>query len=162
MKTIPILVIFCMLISCATKSNQKSYKYGLDRSNIRELTMIVVQECLSDPWVQNFKKLGNRSPKMKIGEIKKQAQGNIDMRYFTQNIKKALINSGEITFPTNDTTKSANHSLEGIITSKITKGDDKRDVTYIVSLNVVNLKNTKVVWAFRGRVNKKFKKMESR
>jgi uncharacterized protein (TIGR02722 family) len=56
----------------------------------------MIQDCMSSPWADKFKQKNGRGPVVKLYPIKNKSSDHVETKYFTKQVEKALVNSGNI------------------------------------------------------------------
>jgi len=56
----------------------------------------MIHDCMSSPWADKFKQKTGRGPVIKLYPIRNKSSDHIETKYFTKQVEKALVNSGNI------------------------------------------------------------------
>lgn len=56
----------------------------------------MIRDCMSSPWADKFKRDKGREPVVKLYPIKNRSSDHVETKYFTKQVEKALVNSGNI------------------------------------------------------------------
>jgi uncharacterized protein (TIGR02722 family) len=56
----------------------------------------MIHDCMSSPWSEKFKAKTGRGPVVKLYPIRNKSSDHVETKYFTKQVEKALVNSGNI------------------------------------------------------------------
>jgi penicillin-binding protein activator len=102
----PCLISFVLasaFIGCASQGTQvKRDESAVDLSgewNDVDADLVakeMIHDCMSSPWADKFKQKNGRGPVVKLYPIRNKSSDHIETKYFTKQVEKALVNSGNI------------------------------------------------------------------
>ncbi len=189
MKKILFLVLSVVLVlsACATSSVRRtSVDEVIDLSgrwndtDSRLTAEKIVSDCLSRPWLADFKAQKGKKPVVIVGTIRNRSSEHIEVLTFVKDIEKELINSGMVRFvasseereeireerkdqqfnATSETAKElaaetgADFMLKGTLTSITDAIDGQKVVKYQVSMELIDLQNNEKVWIGSNEIKK--------
>ena len=146
----------------------------------RKVSQEMIQDVLSQAWLSKFNRKQGRVPTVIIGKVRNLSHDHINTRTFISDIRRALINSGEVEFvasseergeirgerhdqdlhASEETRKEmgqeigADFMLKGTINSIIDAIDGEQVRFYQVDLTLIDLSNNRMVWAGQQKIKK--------
>lgn len=140
----------------------------------------MIQDCLSRPWLSEFRSRSGKKPDIIVGRIVNHSSEHINTRTFVKDLERALLNSGRANFVASaeeregvrderldmdlhaspDSRKApgmeagADFMLIGSINSIVDRQGSERVVFYQVNLELVNMKNNRKVWIGDKKIKK--------
>lgn len=146
----------------------------------RKVSREMIQDVLSQAWLNKFNRKQGRVPTVIIGKVRNLSHDHINTKTFVYDIRRALINSGEVDFVASSNERmeirserkdqdlnaseesrkemgnevGADFMLKGTINSIIDaiKGEQVR--FYQVDLTLIDLANSRMVWAGQQKIKK--------
>lgn len=148
----------------------------------------MVQDVLSHPWIANFIRTNQHQPTVIVGEIRNLSHEHINVTTFTNDIERALINSGRVKFVASsserqeirderidqdlhasDRTRNpagremgADYMLKGDISTIIDAIAKKQTRYYQVDLTLISLADNRKVWLGQKKIKKAIKNPQYR
>ena len=111
MKILSVVLVGCFFILAGCSSNPKVTREDVikpidlsGRWNDTDARMVageMISSCLNSAWINEFNKTSGRTPTVIIGTIKNNSYEHISPEVFTEELQRALINSGKISFVAN-------------------------------------------------------------
>ncbi|MDH5612096.1 MAG: penicillin-binding protein activator LpoB [Gammaproteobacteria bacterium] len=146
----------------------------------RKVSEEMIQDVLSQPWLGKFNSKKGRIPTIIIGKVRNLSHEHINTQTFTSDIRRALINSGEVSFvasseergeirkerkdqdlhASEDTRKEmgneagADFMLKGTINTIIDAIEGEQVRFYQVDLTLIDLSSNRMVWAGQQKIKK--------
>ncbi|OGS11707.1 MAG: penicillin-binding protein activator LpoB [Elusimicrobia bacterium RIFOXYA2_FULL_58_8] len=147
----------------------------------------MIADCLARPWISAAAGPAGENPTVIVGTVRNQSSEHINTGVFVEDLQRALINSGRVTFvaskdergevrderldqDTNaaeDTKKAhgqetgADFMLSGNISTIEDKEGGKSVILYQVNLKLLNLKNNQISWTGQKKIKKSVKRSKS-
>jgi len=97
------LLVLVALAGCATRVERIDESQPADLSGAwndtdsRLVSEQMIRDSLSQPWLQEFNgRPGGRRPVVVVGEVVNQSYDYINLRTFTLDVERALLNSGKV------------------------------------------------------------------
>ncbi len=184
------LAAVLVLISCGTTQVKRTADDKVidlsgrwNDTDSRLTAEAIVSDCLSRPWIEDFREDTGEKPVVIVGNIRNKSSEHIEVLTFIKDIEKELINSGRVRFvasseerqevrderldqqsnATEDTAKTlaaetgADFMMKGTITSITDAIEGKRVVRYQVSMELIHLETNEKVWIGSNEVKKQIK-----
>ncbi|MDH5712241.1 MAG: penicillin-binding protein activator LpoB [Gammaproteobacteria bacterium] len=146
----------------------------------RKVSQEMIQDVLSQPWLGKFTRKNGHAPTVIVGTVRNLSHDHINTRTFIADIRRALINSGEVDFvassgergeireerrdqdlnASEQTRKEmgnevgADFMLKGTINSIVDAIDGEQVRFYQVDLTLIDLSTNRVVWAGQQKIKK--------
>ena len=186
-----VIVPLLLLTACATSVKRLDVEEVKDvsgRWNDTDSQMVaeaMIQDCLAHPWVDQFRRdHGGRQPVLIVGTIANRSTEHISTQTFTNDLQRAIINSGDATFVassgereqlrserdaqagyTSEETRSfhgeesgADYMLIGTVNSIVDKEGRRSVVFYQVDLELVDMRTNRKVWIGDKKIKKYVKR----
>jgi len=140
----------------------------------------MINDCLSRPWISNFQTKQHKPPAVIVGTVRNLSHEHINVQTFTNDMERALINSGRVEFVASKAERSeireeradqdlnasaasrkamgqelgADFMLQGTINT-IIDTDGKHQVRYYqVDLTLISLVDNRKVWLGQKKIKK--------
>jgi uncharacterized protein (TIGR02722 family) len=140
----------------------------------------MINDCLSRPWLSNFQSRNRKPPAVIVGTVRNLSHEHINVQTFTNDMERALINSGRVEFVASKTERGeireeradqdihasaesrkamgqelgADFMLQGTINT-IIDTDGKSQVRYYqVDLTLISLADNRKVWIGQKKIKK--------
>ena len=140
----------------------------------------MINDCLSRPWLSNFQSKNRKPPAVIVGTVRNLSHEHINVQTFTNDMERALINSGRVEFVASKTERGeireeradqdihasaesrkamgqelgADYMLQGTINT-IIDTDGKDQVRYYqVDLTLISLVDNRKVWIGQKKIKK--------
>lgn len=146
----------------------------------RKVSQEMIQDVLSQPWLSKFTRKNGHAPTVIIGTVRNLSHDHINTRTFIADIRRALINSGEVDFVASSDERGeireerrdqdlnaseqtrkemgnevgADFMLKGTINSIIDAIDGEQVRFYQVDLTLIDLSTNRMVWAGQQKIKK--------
>ena len=146
----------------------------------RKVSQEMIQDVLSQRWLSNFNRKKGTVPTVIVGKVRNLSHEHINTRTFVADIRRALINSGEVSFvadseerqeirgerrdqdlnASEETRKEmgneagADFMLKGSINTIIDAVSGEQIRFYQVDLNLIDLSSNRMVWAGQQKIKK--------
>lgn len=140
----------------------------------------MIGDCLKSGWQAKFKAEKGRNPVIKLYRVKNKSSEQINDGYFTKQIERALLNSGNIDVvagaeevadvhaeqgyqakhASDETMKAAGNAegadfiLNGVINTQNDSGDGKEIRAYVTSMQLTDVATSKRVWIGEKKIRK--------
>ena len=140
----------------------------------------MIQDVLSQPWLSKFNRTHGRIPTVIVGKVRNLSHYHINTRTFISDIRRAMINSGEVSFvasrdergeirgerrdqdlhASEETRKEmgqeigADFMLKGTINSIIDAINGEQVRFYQIDLTLTDMSNNRLVWAGQQKIKK--------
>ncbi len=111
MKNLSIILLGFLLMVGGCSSNPKVTRQDVIKqidlsgrwndSDARMVANEMISACLNSVWINEFNKVSGRTPTVIIGSIKNNSYEHINPEMFTEELQRALINSGKVSFVAN-------------------------------------------------------------
>ena len=150
----------------------------------RKVSQEMIQDVLSQRWLSNFNRKKGTIPTVIVGNIRNLSHEHINTRTFVADIRRALINSGEVSFvadseerqeirgerkdqdlhASEETRKEmgneagADFMLKGSINTIIDAVSGEQVRFYQIDLNLIDLSSNRMVWAGQQKIKKTIEK----
>jgi hypothetical protein len=150
----------------------------------RLVAQAMIEDCLSRPWLQNFRATNNREPVVIVGNIYNKTHEHISEDTFINDIERAFINSGLVQvveggqmrddvreeradqqeFASEETQArwreetGADFMLNGTINSIVDSEGNRKVVYYQVDLQLVNMETNMKAWMGTKKIKKLIEK----
>lgn len=180
------LISALLLAGCATRVDRISPDETRDLSgnwndtDSRLVSEEMISDVLARNWLQDYRRLNNANPTVIVGEIRNLSHEHINVNTFVNDLARALINSGDVTFVASRTEREqirqerkdmdlhaseetrkamgrelgADFMLQGTINS-ILDVEGKREVRfYQVDLTLFSLADNRQVWLGQKQIKK--------
>jgi penicillin-binding protein activator len=181
------LVALVAVSACSTKVERLDESQAVDLSGAwndtdsRLVSQEMIQDSLSRAWLQEFKgRPGQTRPAVIVGEVRNLSHEHINTSTFTQEVERALINSGKVDFvATKDERKGireerkdqdinaredtrnamgrelgADFMMTGTINTIIDPSGDTQVRFYQVNMDLISLKDNRKVWVGQKDIRK--------
>lgn len=76
----------------------KDLNYRFDEDDARQVFQQMVNDCLSKPWIDNWRAEKGERPIVVVSTIRNNTQEYINSNIFTSQVERELINSGRVRF----------------------------------------------------------------
>ncbi len=143
----------------------------------------MIKDCLSRPWISRFERSNRRAPTVIVGTVRNLSHEHINVNTFTNDVERALINSGMVEFVASKAERDeirgervdqdlhasaksrkemgqelgADFMLKGSINT-IVDTDGKTQVRfYQIDLTLISLKDNRKVWMGQKKIKKLLK-----
>ena len=140
----------------------------------------MINDCLSRPWISTFQSKNRKPPAVIVGTVRNLSHEHINVQTFTNDMERALINSGRVEFVASKTERGeireeradqdvhasaesrkamgqelgADYMLQGTINT-IIDTDGKDQVRYYqVDLTLISLADNRKVWVGQKKIKK--------
>jgi uncharacterized protein (TIGR02722 family) len=146
----------------------------------RETSAAMVTDALSRQWLPDFTQQSRRRPTVIVGEIRNLSSEHINVNTFVSDIQRALINSDRVDFVASATERQeirderkdmdvnaseatrkaagqesgADFMLKGTINTIIDVSGSTQVRYYQVDLNLISLKDNRIVWVGQKKIKK--------
>ena len=176
----------CLLGACGTQVSRVSVEETIDLSgrwndtDSRLVAEAMIQEALSQPWIDAFRRTHGRKPTVVVGTIVNRSHEHINVDTFVKDLERELTRSGLVQFVAGrgereeireerleqarharpDTAKPPGHEigadflLRGTINSIVDEEGRTRVVFYQVDLELVDLETNVKVWFGQKKIKK--------
>ena len=140
----------------------------------------MISDVMAQPWLKQFTKKEKRKPAVIVGKITNRTTEHIEVKTFTKNLERAMLNSGEVDFvadasereqlrderkdqakqASEDTQKGpgnetgADFMLIGNISSIVDQVSGQKTKFYQVNMELVNIESNKKVWIGEKKLKK--------
>jgi len=140
----------------------------------------MISDVMAQPWLKQFTKKEKRKPAVIVGKITNRTTEHIEVKTFTKNLERAMLNSGEVDFvadasereqlrderkdqakqASEDTQKGpgnetgADFMLIGNISSIVDQVSGEKTKFYQVNMELVNIESNKKVWIGEKKLKK--------
>lgn len=185
------LVLSVIMFGCQTMSTQRVATDSVtdvgDKWNDTDSRLVadeMIQDVLDRPWLKQYRrKNSDKNPTVIIGSVKNRSHEHINVKTFTRNLERALLNSGEVDFvasknereeirderfdqasnSSEDTAKfdgeeiGADFMLKGELNSIVNKDGGKSVKFYQVTLTLIDVEKNKKVWIGEKQIKKLLK-----
>jgi len=147
----------------------------------------MISDCLARPWLSSASGASGENHTVIVGSVRNQSSEHINTGVFVEDLQRALINSGRVTFVASkdergdvrderldqDTNASeetrkahgqetgADFMLSGNISSVEDKEGGKSVILYQVNLKLLNMKNNQIAWSGQKKIKKAVKRSGS-
>ena len=147
----------------------------------------MISDCLARPWLSSASGASGENPTVIVGSVRNQSSDHINTGVFVEDLQRALINSGRVTFVASkdergdvrderldqDTNASeetkkahgqetgADFMLSGNMSSIEDKEGGKSVILYQVNLKLLNMKNNQIAWTGQKKIKKAVKRSGS-
>ena len=148
----------------------------------------MINDMLARPWRQEYTSRYNKQPTVIVGTVRNLSHEHINVNTFVNDIERAMINSGKVTFVASsqergeirderkdqdlhareDTRKAmgqelgADFMLKGTINTIIDMESTKQLRYYQVDLNLISLRDNRIVWVGQKKIKKLVKNSKLR
>ena len=148
----------------------------------------MIQDALSRSWLSRFNREQGKPPTVIVGDVRNLSHEHINTRTFIADMERALINSGEVDFVASskereeirderkdqdlhareDTRKAmgqelgADFMLKGTINTIIDMESTTQLRYYQVDLNLISLRDNRIVWVGQKKIKKLVKNSKLR
>lgn len=75
---------------------QTDVDYRFNDEDARQILAAMTADCLSRPWLDNYRVKNGRDPIIYLGSVKNNTQDYINTALYTDNIQRELLNSGKV------------------------------------------------------------------
>ena len=149
----------------------------------RKVSQEMIQDVLSQQWLNKFNRKG-RVPTVIVGKVRNLSHDHINTRTFIADIRRALINSGEVDFVASSEERGeirserrdqdlnaseatrkemgnetgADFMLKGSINSIVDAIDGEQVRFYQIDLTLIDLSSNRMVWAGQQKIKKSIEK----
>ena len=146
----------------------------------RKVSQEMIQDVLSQRWLSTFNRNKGTIPTVIVGSIRNLSHEHINTRTFVADIRRALINSGEVSFVADSEERQeirgerkdqdlhaseatrkemgneagADFMLKGSINTIIDAVSGEQIRFYQVDLNLIDLSSNRMVWAGQQKIKK--------
>ena len=147
----------------------------------RLVSEAMIEDCINGGWLRKYYRThGDKSPVLIVGTVRNNSHEHINVRTFTKDLERALLNSGEVDFVASATergelrserTDQAKHSsestakemgmevgadymLKGSIETIEDKEGGKSVMFYQVNLELIHIETNKKVWIGEKKIKK--------
>lgn len=146
----------------------------------RKVSEEMIQDVLSQRWLSKFNASHGRVPTVIVGKVRNLSHDHINTQTFVSDIRRALINSGEVSFvasseergeirgerkdqdlnASEETRKAmgnetgADYMLKGTINSIVDAIEGEQTRFYQVDLTLIDLSSNQLVWAGQQKIKK--------
>lgn len=183
-----VLVVMATLISACGGPNVQRIRPDEARdlsgmwndTDSRLVSEEMINDCLSRPWYSNYRNRHHKIPAVIVGTVRNLSHEHINTQTFTNDMERALINSGSVEFVASKTERSeireeradqdlnasadtrkamgqelgADFMLQGSINT-IIDTDGKHQVRYYqVDLTLISLADNRKVWIGQKKIKK--------
>ena len=140
----------------------------------------MIESCLASAWLRKFKEAQNHPPVVIVGKVVNKTAERIPVDTFVNDLRKALINSGEVDFVASsqereeireerkeqalhaaeETQKAegqetgADYMVKGVINEIIDEAGKTQLKYFQVELTLIHLENNKIVWTDTQKITK--------
>ena len=147
----------------------------------------MIEDCISRPWIGEAAASTGEKPSVIVGTVRNRSNEHINTAVFVQDLQRALINSGRVTFvaskeergevreerfdqethASEETRKApgqemgADFMLSGNINTIVDREGGKGVVLYQVNLKLLGMKNNQIVWVGQKKIKKYVKRSGS-
>jgi uncharacterized protein (TIGR02722 family) len=148
------------------------------------VSQAMIDDALSHPWVDEFRKERGRKPTIIVGEIRNRTHEHVNTQTFVLDLQRAILNSGEAEFVagpdereqirgerdaqpgyTEESTRSlhgselgADFMMVGSMDAIVDQEGRRSVVFYQVNLQLVDLKTNRKVWIGEKKIKKYVKR----
>jgi uncharacterized protein (TIGR02722 family) len=148
----------------------------------------MINDMLARPWRQEYTSRYNKKPTVIVGTVRNLSHEHINVNTFVNDIERAMINSGQVTFVASsqereeirgerkdqdlhareDTRKAmgqelgADFMLKGSINTIIDMESNTQLRYYQVDLNLISLRDNRIVWVGQKKIKKLVKNSKLR
>jgi len=146
----------------------------------RKVSEEMIQDVLSQPWLSKFNAKNGRVPTVIVGTVRNLSHEHINTQTFISDIRRALINSGEVSFVASSEERGeirserkdqdlnaseatrkemgnevgADYMLKGTINTIIDAIEGEQVRFYQVDLTLIDLSSNRMVWAGQQKIKK--------
>jgi len=174
------------LAGCATKVERIKPDEVVDLSGAwndtdsRLVSEEMINDMLSRPWVSNFQRRTGKQPAVIVGSVRNLSHEHINVNTFVNDIQRALVNSGQVTFVASSTEREevrdermdqdinasaatrkamgqeygADYMLKGQINTIIDMDGTTQVRYYQVDLTLISLADNRKVWLGQKKIKK--------
>lgn len=140
----------------------------------------MINDMLSRPWINNFQRRSGKQPAVIVGTVRNLSHEHINVNTFVNDIQRALVNSGSITFVASSTERDeirderkdqdihasettrkamgqeygADYMLKGQINTIIDMDGRTQVRYYQVDLTLISLADNRKVWLGQKKIKK--------
>jgi uncharacterized protein (TIGR02722 family) len=188
MKKLLLLALLLPIIAaCSTKvvrmevEQQKDLSGQWNDTDSRMVAETMIQESLVAPWyAKALKFTKGEDPVIIVGTVDNQTMEHINTGTFIEELQRALINSGKVTFVASKNERGdvraerleqdeyaseatrkafgkevgADYMLSGVLSSIVDKEGAKAVVFYQVNLKLINIETNQIVWNGQKQIKK--------
>lgn len=179
-----------IIYGCTTKVKRISPEEIVDLSgrwndtDSRLVAEEMVEDALSRPWVDNYKKIHGKIPTVIVGTVLNRSHEHINVQTFTKDLERELTNSGRARFVASKTEREeireerldqqthssektakglgkeygADYMLKGTINSILDEKGNTKLVYYQVTLEMIDIENNVKVWFGDKKIKKIIKR----
>jgi uncharacterized protein (TIGR02722 family) len=184
--TTTVIVLASLLSACGPKVERIRPDETRDLSGLwndtdsRLVSEEMINDCLSRPWLSNYQNRHRKPPAVIVGTVRNLSHEHINVQTFTNDMERALINSGRVEFVASKTERTeireeradqdlnasaasrkamgqelgADFMLQGTINT-IIDTDGKNQVRYYqVDLTLISLTDNRKVWIGQKKIKK--------
>lgn len=185
-----LLFLTAFVTGCATKVKRISPDETIDLSgrwndtDSRLVAEKMVEDALSRPWVDNFRRKHKKIPTIIVGRVLNRTHEHINVQTFIKDLERELTNSGRAQFvassaerdeireerldqqthASEETAKGlgkeygADYMLKGSINSILDEKKGTKLIFYQVTLEMMDIENNVKVWLGDKKIKKVIKK----
>ena len=150
----------------------------------RKVSQEMIQDVLSQQWLNKFNRKQSRVPTVIVGKVRNLSHDHINTRTFIADIRRALINSGEVDFVASSEERGeirserrdqdlnsseatrkemgnetgADFMLKGSINSIVDAINGEQVRFYQIDLTLIDLSSNRMVWAGQQKIKKSIEK----
>jgi uncharacterized protein (TIGR02722 family) len=161
-------------------SSVKDLSGNWNDTDSRKVSDEMIQDVLSQSWLGKFNAKKGRVPTVIIGTVRNLSHEHINTQTFTSDIRRALINSGEVSFvasseergeirserkdqdlnASEETRKEmgneagADFMLKGTINTIVDAIEGEQVRFYQIDLTLIDLSSNRMVWAGQQKIKK--------